>query len=451
MQWDQRVIAVVVASSFGSALIGGSAVCEQEAFLTPLTPVPNQLFGRSLCVDGDTAIIGASPNTAGGLTNPGSAYIFVRNGGVWTQQAHLTAPESVPGDDFGYRVWIDGDTAIMGSRHGGSACIFVRERSDWTLQAQLAVSDGSDSFGHSVAISGDTALISAPSSGVGSLANSGAAYVFVRSGNRWTKQAQLTASDAALGDSFGWSVAIDGDTAVIGASGDDAGSISNAGSTYIFVRTNNAWTEAAHLFAAEPEEYEGFCNAVALDGDTVLVGAHHYEYHSNSGSAYVFARDGAAWNQQAHIRYPGPGYPYGSQYFGYSVSLFGDMAVISAPLDSPYGSPAVYTYIRCAGEWSQLSQVDVDCSGVFYDGETVMIGDSDAVPELAGSVRVFSCPTSPPCAADFDNDGQVSLIDTAYVLGYWSLGLPDGDINCDGIVNGFDLAQSLAAWGPCPN
>ena len=175
---------------------------------------------------------------------------------TWTQAAKAIASDGAANDEFGWFVDIDGDYAIVGAHHdddsgntSGTAFIFKRNGTTWTQQQKLTASDGAagDKFGQSVSIDGDFAI-------VGALWNSekatyaGAAYIFVRSGTTWTQQAKLLASDGAYDDRFGYSVAIDGDYAVVGSTLDDDKGTSS-GSAYIFVRSGTSWSQQAKLTA----------------------------------------------------------------------------------------------------------------------------------------------------------------------------------------------------------
>ena len=182
-------------------------------------------FGVSVAISGDTLVVGAHGDNDNG-TNSGSAYIFTRSGTLaWTQQAKLTASDGAADDEFGGSVAISGDTVVVGAvwnddngTDSGSAYIFTRSGTAWTEQAKLTASDGAadDNFGNSVAISGDTVVVGAwhdDDNGT----DSGSAYIYTRSGTAWTEQAKLMASDGAADDEFGDSVAISGDTVVVGA------------------------------------------------------------------------------------------------------------------------------------------------------------------------------------------------------------------------------------------
>jgi len=176
----------------------------------------------------------------------GSAYVFIRSGTVWTEQQKLVAADGVDNDQLGQWVALSGDTVVAGAYDDdvganvdqGSAYVFTRSGGVWTQQQQLTAADGAagDQFGGSVAVVGDTAVVTASSDDVGANADQGSAYVFTRSGTVWTQQQQLTASDGAAGDAFGASAAISGDTAVVGAYTDDVGANTDQGSAYVFTR-----------------------------------------------------------------------------------------------------------------------------------------------------------------------------------------------------------------------
>jgi hypothetical protein len=189
-------------------------------------------------------VIGAFLDDVGANTDQGSAYIFVRAGTTWTQQAKFIASDGAAGDFFGYSVSISGDYAVIGAyvddvganSNQGSAYVFMRSGTTWAQQAKLIASDGAagDYFGSSVSISGDYVVIGARGDDIGANYDQGSAYVFVRSGTTWTQQAKLTTSDGAAGDQFGNSVSISGDYVVIGAQSDDTVTNSNQGSACVF-------------------------------------------------------------------------------------------------------------------------------------------------------------------------------------------------------------------------
>jgi hypothetical protein len=236
----------------------------------------------------------------GAVTDQGSAYIFVRSGSGWTQQAQLLATGGAAGDWFGFSVAISGETAVVGAAYDnvgantdqGSAYVFVRSGSVWTQQTQLLSTGGAagDAFGVSVGISGETAVIGADLDAVGANSEQGSAYVFTRSGNVWTQQTALTATDGTAFDRFGHSVAISGNTIVVGAYFDSVGANVAQGSAYVFTRSGSLWTQQAPSRAANGAGDDRFGVSVAVSGNTAVVGAHNDDIgaNTNQGSAYVF-------------------------------------------------------------------------------------------------------------------------------------------------------------------
>ncbi len=354
----------------GSAYVfvrsGGS--WSQQAKLTASDPAGSDFFGISVAVSGDTAVVGALYDDDGGF-NSGSAYVFVRSGVIWNQQAKLTASsDAAIADEFGASVAVSGDTAIVGAHRNddagsasGSAYVFVRSGGIWNQQAKLTAIDAAagDQFGYSVAVSGDTAVVGAYlDDHVGGI-DSGSAYVFVRSGGIWSQQAKLTASDAAAGDLFGISVAVSGDTAVVGASWDDDGFTDN-GSAYVFVRSGVSWSQQAKLTASDAAAEDYFGGSVAVSGDTAVVGAWLDDSVAiNNGSAYVFVRSGVSWSEQAKLTASDAA---ASDYFGYSVAVSGDTAVVGAYFDDDGGldSGSAYVFKRCissaqTGAWEDTA------------------------------------------------------------------------------------------------
>ncbi len=279
---------------------------------------PGDWFGVSVSLSGDTALVGAPM-----ARHTGAAYIFVRDGGRWTPQARLTASDGAPCDWFGRRVALSGNTALVGAWYKnddtGAAYVFVRHAGHWTQQAKLTAGDGfaEDYFGTSVALSGDTALIGA----AGSNNNAGAAYVFQRHGSQWTQQAVLTAADGKAGDTFGASLALSGETALVGAGFANR----TAGAAYVFVRDGPRWVQQARLTATDGVAADWFAVSVALSGATAVVGA-WYKNH-DAGSAYVFARRGEHWSQQAKLTAVNG---TAGDYFGTSVALNASTVLVGA-------------------------------------------------------------------------------------------------------------------------
>ena len=312
---------------------------------------PDDRAGFAVGVYGDTAIVGApyeasSANTinAAGLDNnapdSGAAYVFVRQGNTWTQQAYLKASDNTAGLFFGGAVALFGDTAVVASaepRHDGGSrrvanggtgavYVFVRNGTTWTQQARLTAGNAGvdDQFGFSLGLFENTLVVGAPGEdgnatsingdgGDNSVASSGAAYIFVRQGNTWTQQAYLKAGNnrpgnaddphGVVGDLFGWGVAISGNTVVVGAPHEDSWGLAdndwnnNNGAAYVFVRSGNAWSQQAMLKATD-EPLAEMGRAVAISGDKLLVGGGSV---SDKAVTHVFERSGTHWIRNADL------------------------------------------------------------------------------------------------------------------------------------------------------
>jgi len=233
-----------------------------------------------VAISGSTVVAGAP----GKNLNTGAAYVFVDSGTGWSQQGKLTAPNAHMNDQLGFTVGLSGSTAVAGApgraSFRGAAYVFVRSGSTWYRQAKLLAADGvsNDSFGFSVAVNHSTALIGAR----GPNSETGAAYVFTRSSGVWSQQAELTAPDGAPGDQFGWSVALGGGGSVAVVGEESTG----FGAAYVFVDSTNGWTAKAKLRASDEISNDRFGGSVAIAGSLAVVGATGQD--SAAGAAYVF-------------------------------------------------------------------------------------------------------------------------------------------------------------------
>lgn len=326
-------------------------------------------FGCSVSIDGDFALAGAKWDYDIGV-NSGSVYVFTRDGTTWTYQQKLWPSDGAGGDEFGASISLDDNIAIIGSPYdddngdrSGSAYVFRYTGANWIQQAKIRPLDGepNDLFGRSVSISSNTAFIGA----YGDDEGKGSVYVFTCTGSTWSQHQKLTASDGEAGDNFGWSVSLDGGTALIGAKQDnDNGGWS--GSAYIFTRDGTTWIEQQKLLAADGTSWDDFGFSCSLSSDTALIGAMYDDENGNgSGSAYVFINSDGTWAQQTKILASDGGY---QNIFGYSVSLFGDTAVIGAPGNNDNGdhSGSVYVFNREGNNWIQQQKL-VASDGIMWD------------------------------------------------------------------------------------
>jgi hypothetical protein len=444
-------------------------------------------FGMRLAVDGDTMVVGApyersaargvnGDQTDNSSEEAGAAYVFVRTNGIWSQQAYLKASNTDAagvfdgnGDLFGSAVAIAGDTIVVGAPHersaaqgingqqddnsvrdAGAAYVFVRNNGVWTQQAYLkgsntegasTTSNASDRFGFSVAVDGVTIVVGAldedsAAKGVNgdqlnnAAVDSGAAYVFVRSGTTWSQQAYLKASNTDVADEFGVSVAVAGDSVAVGAAQEDSGapgingnqadnSLVNAGAVYVFTRAGTTWSQQAYLKAAKPGD-DLFGARVALDGETLAVAATtessaatgvNSNQDDNSapqaGAAYVFVRSSAqgapVWSQQAYLKASNT---EAQDIFGTGIAINGDRIVVGAANEdsnatgvsypgsenSSGDAGAAYVFNRHGTRWSQPTTIKAsntnagDSFGmaVGLSGDTVVVGAHCEASAAAG-------------------------------------------------------------------
>lgn len=304
----------------------------------------------------------------------------------WSQQAELTATHGASLDYFGSAVAVSGSTAVVGAygtKAGtGAAYVFVRSGSVWRRQAELTAPHGTqgDNFGASVAVSGSTAVVGA----YGTKSDRGEAYVYVRSGSSWSRKAELTVPRAAKGDNFGSSVAVSGSTVVVGADGRN----SETGAAYVYVRSGTSWPRKAELTPKAGTDFlGGFGNSVAISGSTVVVGA--VANDSNHGSAYVFVHSSKAWSQRAELTDPGN---HRFDNFGVSVAISGSTVVVGAN-GSALNSGAAYVYVRSGKAWPR--QASLPPAGTAFgvsvgiSGSTAIVGTDGAAFPHPGAAYVF--------------------------------------------------------------
>jgi hypothetical protein len=454
-----------------------SSAINQEAYLKASNAEVFDGLGFSVAISGDTLVVAATSedsnqttitngNTASAdnsAANTGAVYVFTRSGTGWSQQAYLKAPNADVNDVFGRVVAISDDTIVAGTQfessnqttitngptasannaadRAGAAYVFVRSGTSWTQQAYLKApnAEEQDRFGASVAISGSTIVVGAfqedsnqttitngsSASGNNSLSNSGAAYVYTRSGSTWSQQAYLKASNATGFDNFGSSVAISGDTIVVSAPEEDSdqttitnGSAASgndlafgSGAAYVFVRSGSNWSQQAYLKASNAEQSDRFGGSVAISGDTVVVGAIQEGSNqttitngntasadnsaSGAGAAYVFVRSGSNWSQQAYLKAPNA---EASDQFGGSVAISGDTIVVGSQVESSNqttitsgssasadnsaaNAGAAYVFVRNATDWSQQAYLKAPNAeaGDQFGGSVAISGDSIVV------------------------------------------------------------------------
>jgi len=317
-------------------------------------------FGVAVAISGDTVLVGAPRHEVGGRYQQGAAYVFVRSAGAWSEQQELVAADGAADDFFGSSVAVSGDTAFVGApdqrvgaKAKGSAYVFARAAGVWSQEQELTASDGSvgDGLGTSIAVSetGDTLAVGAPF-GHGPNPAQGAVYVFAKSTSAWNPQQKIVAYDGLSYDQFGRSVTVSGDTAVVGTYAETG---LNMGTVYVFVRSGGVWSPQQRL--RDPNipflTWSGFGGSIAVSGETLVVGDYP------SATAFVFARHDGWWSQQPSLAASDAG-AFGDD-FGWSVALSGDTALVGAPMDQIGADEegSAYVFLGSAGTSSQQAKL----------------------------------------------------------------------------------------------
>ncbi len=389
---------------------------EQITDFGPAVPMMGGAFGEVIAVDGDVVVVGL-PNE--GLT--GAAYVMRYNGTTWVEEQRLAAGDGF----FGIDVEIDGDLIIIGSGFDdgdrGAAYVYRYDGSTWVEEQKLAAAGAVplDQAGFGVAIDGDVALVGA----LGFQSNRGAVYAFRYNGSTWVEEQQLLASDGESPDSFGQSVALHGDRALIGAYFDD----SLTGSAYVFEYDGSSWVETQKLTASDAETSDGFGVSVALEGDAALIGAFQKSatpINLQEGAAYVFRHNGTQWIEEQKLL---PADLSDVGLFGIEVAIEGSTALIGAVLTDGGGvsEGAAYIFEHDGSSWTEatprLSADDADDSDFFgasvaLQSPFAFVGciQDDDVEQDSGSVYVFG---NLACLEGSVNAGSGSVVDVLGVNG----------------------------------
>ena len=325
---------------------------EKQVELFPKVGDPPETFGWSVSISGTTAIIGQPFDS--------SVSIFTQGANNWKSRVKLSGEDTKAADAFGKAVYIDRNTAVVGApkdddagSNSGSAYIFVYDEGLWRQQAKLVARDLAkrDAFGEAVVLRGGTVVVGAPEHAHSGKESAGAAYVFVREGERWVQQAKLTADDPGQGDGFGTSVAMGGNTIFIGAPFHDDGGKKEAGAAYVFVPNGATWKQHAKLSAKDAGKGHNFGSGVAVDGNIAIVGAGGAnEVAPRSGAAYGFARVDGVWEARKKV-VPDEGGKFFR--FGLAVAMSANTVIVSSHSveiidraeNKPHGDGAVaYVY-----------------------------------------------------------------------------------------------------------
>jgi hypothetical protein len=402
-----------IPAALRNALEGDGWVETQQ--VTETDPAFDPEFGYAVALHGNTAMIGAQQAKIGDNEAQGAVYVYAKGGdGTWTRTQKLVASDGQAFDTFGHSIVFEGNTAFIGAYGAlvndnfsqGAVYVFTLDNGTWTETQKLTADDGQmfDNFGYSLGLDGTTALIGADGATVGDNGFQGAVYVFNLSGGTWTQGQKLVASDGAIGDIFGYSIAFDGTTAMVGA----YGASQYQGAVYVFGASGGTFTESQKLVADDgaPNAYFGY--ATALSGSTFIAGAWGASPGGNDmqGEAYVFTESGGTWTQTQTLL-ADDGASDTQPKFGHAVALQGTTALIGADgADSATG--AVYAFDGTGGTWVQTQKfyasdaapADQFANPVTIDGTAALVGSflwlTPDHSAMPGSAYFFELGGTPP-------------------------------------------------------
>jgi len=395
------------------ALHASSGTPAQLAELTPSDPTQYADFGTSIAGSGNTVVVGAPSYYEG--ANPGAAYVFVKPSSGWqdmTETAKLTPSDGVSSELFGQAVAMNGDTIVVGCGNGTEVYVFAKPAGGWrdmTETAKLTSSDNgvSDVFGGSVSIDGGTIVAGALNGNQGN----GAAFVYVEPSGGWidmTQTAELTSSNGHLGY-FGYSVAIAGDTIVVGAENQPGGLHVGEGAAYVFVKPAGGWADAtqnAELVASDREFGSQFGFNVAVAASTIVVGAplaHGKEKGPGRGASYIFTKPSKGRKILTETAQLSWGSTFNED-FGISNSVSGNAIAVGVPriqVGSVAGQGAAAIFLDSSGGWQSSSQPRYGLTSpgalefgraIAISGKTLLVGadgTSSGRMESVGSAYVF--------------------------------------------------------------
>lgn len=430
----------------------------QEGYLIAGDAAANDGLGLSVSLSGDTAIVGALWDDHSNFTDAGSAYIFRRTNGQWEQQQKLVALAPQSFVLFGESVSLDGSTAAIGayndvqaSTRVGSVFIFRNTGTQWQQIQRLRALDlgDGDQFGWNVSLQGETLAIGAPGEDPSGMMNAGSVYIFVKISEAWFQQRKFFASDAGVGDRFGFSVALDGNTVLVGAPQDNL----SAGSAYIFRLVGTVWTQIAKLVPDDAEANAKFGQSVALEGEMAVVGA--WSDDGFRGAAYIFREQNGVWQEWKKLT-GSDTQPNQQALFGGSVSIEEGTVVVGAR--SAPGGGGAYVFREVDGIWQEIDKItgagqeagDGFGESVCLNAGSLVVGapfDDTPAGIDAGSAYVFSNIGMVDCDGDglpdsWEKDG-IPYLNSAGATRYYIL--PDADPNRKNVYVEADILTTVPA------
>jgi len=401
---NKLVISVLIQAMLIATIVHGQFCPPEEigALTSPADP-GGSLFGNAVGIFGSTLVIGADDEG----DRIGQAYVYRFDGIGFVVEAVFAAQGGLPGDNFAGSVATAMDNIVVGAYgtndlgvESGSAFFYRHNGTNWVQDSWIHAPDGAagDMFGISAAMQGNTAVVGAlgdDDDGV----SSGAVYVVKDDGNQWSVTAKLTASDADVYSQFGCDVDTWGNYIIGGAWGDDEkGTFS--GAAYVFHRDGNQWLQQAKLLPSDGASHDRFGTSVAMHENAVVVGAYT---EGTSGAAYVFRRSAGQWVQEAKI-VPTEISP-GAE-FGVSVDIGEDIILVGARYENENGiySGATYVFRYVEGDWVEAAKLlpSMGAPGEEFGKDVALAREIALVGASAGpdgEAYVFNLDTA-PCTSD---------------------------------------------------
>lgn len=436
----------------------------ESALLVPNDGQLSDQAGKSVDIDGSVIVAGAENSSPGGTLAAGSAYVFERVGGSWMQTQKLVASDKAANARFGFSVSVDGEVIAVGARvdsqvafEAGAVYVFERIGGSWVETAKLTASDAQpfDGFGFSVAVDGDRIAVGVPGSNAAGL-DTGAAYIFERGAAGWSQTTQLVLANPVSLGAYGTAVALQGNELLVGSHMDDD-FVTNSGSVYAYRFDGSTWQLEQEFHSMVPTMDASFGFSIDIDGETAVIGEWGgFGLATHSGACYVFRLIAGSWTPIA--RFIAPDGTVNS-FMGWSVGISGEHVIAGVPEDDN-GDPSA-PFCDMGSAW--LFDMPLFAHGYCF-GVGCPCGNDDPSRGCAGTdhtgALLVACGTGSVAADDaaFEASGlppgQPALLFRAANAVAGGAGVPFGDgLRCAGgqakrLGVRFATPQGTAAWGP---